>query len=408
MLGREGSGGAATADLKIRRESFHIGYESGRSTLPLCSRDFWRSPLPGVAASSGRFNLAASHLRLPFMQKPVTIAISIGDFNGIGCEVALKALETFESRRDELRFIFYGGMHFVSFYRDRMESFPFSLELVGSCSQARSFISVVDPEGLARDITPGHPGVGSGTHALKALDAAIGDLAGGNVDALVTAPLAKHVIRPIATTFAGHSEYLTRALGAADHLMLMVSGSLRLGLVTGHVSLAQAAGMISTERVRRKMDLLINSLDQDFGIQNPKIAVLGLNPHAGEGGLFGSEDQQVLVPVVEEYRSRGMRVSGPFAADGFFGLGQFGEFDACLAMYHDQGLIAFKILSAGEGINFTAGLPAIRTSPAHGTAFGIAGQGIADARSMTAAIELAAQLSATRRAKSLAEPPRPD
>jgi len=209
---------------------------------------------------------------------------------------------------------------------------------------------------------------------------------------MVTGPINKNSIQDDAFNFPGHTEYLVDRTGAKRGLMLMISENLRIGVVTGHIPLKDVAQSITRERVTDKLEILESSLKQDFGIEKPKIAVLGLNPHAGDEGLLGSEEQELIGPLISDLKNHGKLVYGPFPADGFFGSQTYLKYDAVLAMYHDQGLIPFKSLSFGSGVNFTAGLPVIRTSPDHGTAYPIAGKGVADESSFRASVFAAIDL----------------
>ena len=222
--------------------------------------------------------------------------------------------------------------------------------------------------------------------ALASLDQAIRDLKDNKLDALVTAPLNKNNINTPEKKFVGHTEYLTEAFGVKNSLMFLVAEDIRVGLVTGHVSIKEVAANVTGENITNKLNIMIKSLKDDFGIGKPRIAVLGLNPHAGEDGLLGDEEENIITPAIREFKDKGNLVFGPYSADGFFGMMHQKKFDGVLAMYHDQGLIPFKSLAFETGVNFTAGLPVVRTSPDHGTAYNIAGKNMADEGSMQAAI----------------------
>ena len=225
-----------------------------------------------------------------------------------------------------------------------------------------------------------------GKYARISLQYAVDALKQGQVNGLVTAPLHKKNIQSTEFNFTGHTPYLQHAFGLNDVLMLMVASNLRVALVTEHVAIKEVAAHISKEAITSKLKILNESLKRDFGIEKPKLAVLGLNPHAGDEGLVGNEEQTIIKPAVKDVRDKGILAFGPFSADAFFARAEYQNFDAVLAMYHDQGLIPFKSLAIGEGVNFTAGMPVVRTSPDHGTAFDIAGKGIADTSSFLAAI----------------------
>jgi 4-hydroxythreonine-4-phosphate dehydrogenase len=245
-------------------------------------------------------------------------------------------------------------------------------------------------------VEPGTPSVKAGASALTALKDAVTDLAAGNIDVLVTGPVDKNSIKPEGIVFTGHTEFIGRAFNVPDPLMFLVSGSLRVALVTGHVPVTQVAPLITKERIHAKLAMMIASLKRDFNIRKPRIAVLGLNPHAGDGGLLGKEELEIIQPAVKEAFEKGQMVFGPYSSDGFFGAGLHQKFDAVLAMYHDQGLIPFKTLAFENGVNFTAGLPIVRTSPDHGTAYDLAGKGTANETSLRESIYLALDIYQNR------------
>ena len=241
-----------------------------------------------------------------------------------------------------------------------------------------------------------------GAAALAAVETGLRLITSGTADALVTAPVSKEAISRTGTRFSGHTEYLAHRLDSGPVIMMLVADDLRVGLVTGHVSVRAVADRITQEAIGQRIRAMASSLRRDYGIDRPRIAVLGLNPHAGDGGVIGGEEQDVIVPAIESACRGGCFAFGPFSADGFFGAGTYRQYDAVLAMYHDQGLIPFKTLSFGRGANHTAGLPIVRTSPDHGTAYDIAGQGKASASSMRTAIFLARDIA--RRRQSVDEP----
>ena len=249
-------------------------------------------------------------------------------------------------------------------------------------------------------LTPGQPSPASGQAARESLLAAAADLKAGKLDGLVTAPISKENTQADNFRYPGHTEFLTSFFGAKESLMLLVDEStdLRIATATGHIALKDVPARLTPELLRNKIKLLIKSLQLDFGIQKPKVAVLGLNPHAGENGLLGREDLDLVEPVVRQFMHDGHLVFGPYPADGYFGTGQFRDFDATLALYHDQGLIPFKLMAFDRGVNFTAGLSVVRTSPDHGTAYGLAGKFAADEQSFRAAVYAAADIWAKRRA----------
>jgi 4-hydroxythreonine-4-phosphate dehydrogenase len=236
------------------------------------------------------------------------------------------------------------------------------------------------------EIIPGKPSKPSGHAAWLALKQATLDLKEGLIDALVTAPIDKNTIHSEEFPYTGHTEFLADYFGIKDHLMLMISESLRVGLVTEHVAVKDIAANITTEHIDSKLKIFEQTLRKDFGINKPRIAVLGLNPHAGDGGLIGSEDEKIIKPVIQDWKNKGKLLFGPFPADGFFATSSHSKFDGVLAMYHDQGLVPFKLLAFESGVNYSAGLPVIRTSPDHGTAYSIAGKNLANEGSIRQAI----------------------
>ena len=328
-------------------------------------------------------------------EKPV-IGITLGDINGIGPEVIIKAL----SDNRMLRFmtpVIYGSSRVLTYYRKAMameEQNHFQVKAPGQVHDKK--INIINCWEDTPDIQPGIENEIGGKYALLALQKAADDLKNGHIDALVTAPISKKNIQSEEFNFPGHTEFFTQLFQAKDSLMFLVSDTLRVGVVTGHIPLKEVAGQLSKEKIVKKIKLMEQSLKKDFGINKPRIAVLGLNPHAGENGLLGDEENLVIKPAIEECKNKGMIVTGPFPADGFFGKGSFKTYDGVLAMYHDQGLIPFKTMAFENGINFTAGLDGIRTSPDHGTAFPIAGKNQADESSIREAIYLACEIVRNR------------
>lgn len=328
--------------------------------------------------------------------RKIRVAITHGDTNGIGYEVILKLLE--DNRICDLcTIVVYGSAKAASFYRKAMELPQVQLQRIESAAEARegvvNVINVV-PEDLKID--PGQPSEIAGKAALAALEAAVADLRAGSVDVLVTAPIDKHTIQGPEFTFPGHTEYLESCLTddstpaeCRKALMMLCAGNLRVALVTTHLPLRKVADAITKENILEKLESFERSLRTDFAIEKPRIAVLSLNPHAGENGLLGDEEAEIIAPAIEEARNRRILAFGPYASDGFFGAGNHTRFDGVLAMYHDQGLTAFKTLAMDAGVNFTAGLPCVRTSPDHGTGFDIAGKGLARPDSMREALYLA-------------------
>lgn len=324
----------------------------------------------------------------PSTTKPI-IGISIGDCNGIGPEVIMKALSDPRVVKSFTPVI-YGHGRIISFYRKAlsMEEFNFhQTKDIDSIHHKK--INVLNISEECPDVILGSETELAGQFALQAFEAAIEDLKSGKIHGLVTAPVNKNNINTEQSPFIGHTEHLTAAVGKSKSLMMMVSEDFRVGVATGHIPLNAVPQAITKELIKEKCKLMLSSLEKDFGINKPKIAVLGLNPHAGEDGLLGKEEQEIIQPAIHELKDQNHYVFGPYPADGFFGMMQQKRFDGVLAMYHDQGLIPFKALAFDSGVNFTAGLPVIRTSPDHGTAYAIAGKGLADAGSMRAALFLA-------------------
>jgi 4-hydroxythreonine-4-phosphate dehydrogenase len=324
-------------------------------------------------------------------EKP-RIGITIGDLNGIGPEVVMKALA--DTRVLNLVTpVIYGSSRVLSFYKKQLALEEFNFFQVKAKGQfvAKS-VNLVNCWEEVVEINPGKPTKETGAASLKALQCACAEIKEGLLDALVTAPIDKHSIYSEEFPFKGHTEFLAQEFGAGESLMLMVSESLRIGLVTDHEPLKDVAMLVTREKVENKLRLMENTLRKDFGIKKPKIAVLGLNPHAGDAGVIGKEDEEVVRVVVNEQRNKGKLVFGPMPADGFFGTVQYRQYDAVLAMYHDQGLIPFKTIAFENGVNFTGGLSIIRTSPDHGTGYAIAGKNQANESSMREAIFTAAEI----------------
>lgn len=330
------------------------------------------------------------------MSDKIKVGISIGDINGIGMEIILK---TFADKTANFDFIpvVYGSSKVASFYRKAMEINDFSFHLIKDASQINpknaNLVACWEEE---VEINMGQLTPQGGKYALKSLDSAIADLKSGKIDVLVTAPLNKQNIQSESFNFPGHTEYLAKRIGVQDNLMILCSENLKVALVTGHVPLNKVTSTLSTDLIIRKARLLNKSLKEDFGIRKPKIAVLGLNPHAGDNGVLGNEEKDIIIPAIEKLRNEDILAFGPYAADGFFGSGSFVKYDAILAMYHDQGLAPFKALSFGSGVNYTAGMPLVRTSPDHGTGFDIAGKNMANPDSFRTAIYMACDIFKNR------------
>jgi len=327
-------------------------------------------------------------------QKP-RIGITLGDLNGIGPEVVIKALAD-NRLLAMITPVIYGSAKVISFYKKQLNIEEFNYTQVRNKGQyAPKSINVVNCWEDNLEISPGKASKESGKAAFIALKQACEELKEGLIDALVTAPIDKHSIHSDDFPFKGHTEYLTQFFGG-ESLMFMVSDTLRVGLVTEHIPVREIANAVTKEKIEAKLKVMDHSLRNDFGINKPRIAVLGLNPHAGDGGLIGQEDEQLIKPVVADQKNKGKLVYGPFASDGFFATGSHMKYDAVLAMYHDQGLLPFKTLAFEEGVNFTAGLPIVRTSPDHGTAYNLAGKNQANESSMREAVYRAADIFKSR------------
>jgi 4-hydroxythreonine-4-phosphate dehydrogenase len=339
------------------------------------------------------------------MTKPETddrikVGITQGDINGIGYEIIIKTLSN--PRILELCTpIVYGSSKVASYHRKTLDIPEFNLNLVKSAEFAvhkrANIINVYDKEvkidlGLSTET--------AGQLSLLALEAAVEDLKHKNIDVLVTAPINKKNVQSQNFNFLVHTEYLAKKFEVPDHLMLMVSNNIRIGVITGHVPLKDVSALITEKLIVSKAKILSESLTKDFGIRRPRIAVLGLNPHAGDSGVLGTEEQNIIIPAINKAKEEGIFVFGPYAADGFFGSSSFTHFDAVLAMYHDQGLIPFKSLTFDTGVNYTAGLPIVRTSPAHGTAYDLAGKNQASPDSFREALYLALDIYRNRKMHS--------
>lgn len=324
------------------------------------------------------------------------IGITQGDTNGIGWEIILKALA--DPRMTELFTpVVYGSPKAAAYYRNTVaEIEAFSFNPVASAAEARRGKANLVACGETADIAPGKPTPEAGRAAVEALCAAMRDLKAGHLNALVTAPFDKETVQAGDFRYTGHTEYLAAEL-EGEAMMILCSDVLRVGLVTKHIPVSEIARNITKERIVRDLGTLRRALIEDFGIVEPRIAVMALNPHAGDGGLLGREEQEIIRPAIVEAFSKGVLAFGPFAADGLFAGGGYAKYDGILAMYHDQGLAPFKSLSP-DGVNFTAGLSAVRTSPDHGTAFDIAGKDKADPQSMRNAIYAAIDIAEHRRA----------
>jgi 4-hydroxythreonine-4-phosphate dehydrogenase len=324
----------------------------------------------------------------------IIVGISIGDLNGIGSEVVLK---TFEDSR-MLEFctpVIFANVKIVSAVKKTFESTA-AIHGIDTLEQiVIGKINVLNVWKEHLELNYGTNDEALGKYAIKSFVAATKALKEGKVDVLVTAPINKYNIQSDDFKFPGHTDYLNQEL-AGDALMFMVQDNLRVGLLTDHIPVNDVASHLTEKLITKKIETINQSLTQDFSINKPKIAVLGLNPHAGDGGVIGKEDDTLLKPIIKKLFEKGTLVFGPYPADGFFGNSQYEKFDAVIAAYHDQGLIPFKTLSFGNGVNYTAGLDKIRTSPDHGTAYDIAGKGIANHNSFKEAVFLAIDIYNSR------------
>lgn len=329
-------------------------------------------------------------------EKPV-IGISVGDTNGIGMEVIIKTFS--DTRMNQVCTpIIYGNAKLVSFYRKNLGINELNYNSIRTAEQhIPKKLNVMNCWEEEIALEPGIPTETSGKYAIKSLEAAISDLSAKKIDALVTAPINKENISKAGFSFPGHTEYLAQKFNSPKYLMFMVSERLKIAVVSGHIPLKNAASALTKETILDKLKVMKASLVRDFGIIQPRIAVLGVNPHAGDKGLLGSEEKDIIKPAIDQALQEGILAFGPYAADGFFGTSLNGKFDGVLAMYHDQGLIPFKAIAFDEGVNYTAGLPIVRTSPDHGTAYDIAGKNLASESSFRHAVYTAIDIIQKRR-----------
>jgi len=318
-------------------------------------------------------------------QSKLLIGFTCGDLNGIGIELIIKTLS--DSRiLDVCTPVIFASNKSINFYRKSLPDINFAYQSIKDFTRVNyKQLNLLNCWEEEVAINAGQLNETGGRYARISLEQGVHALKEGQIQGLVTAPLHKKNIQSPEFNFTGHTPYLQHAFGLNDVLMLLVAENLRVALVTEHVPVKDIAAHISKEGIVNKLRILNESLRRDFGVDKPKIAVLGLNPHAGDEGLVGNEEQTIIKPAIKEAKDKGILAFGPFSADAFFARGSYQQFDAVLAMYHDQGLIPFKSLAIGEGVNFTAGMPAVRTSPDHGTAFDIAGKGRADISSFVAA-----------------------
>lgn len=331
-------------------------------------------------------------------RKPI-VGITQGDGNGIGYEVIIKALAD-QRILEAFTPVIYGSSKIFGFYKKLIHNIEqIDTNVISSASEAHpKRINIVNclPDNVF--VEPGQATAESAKAAITSLDCAVRDIKAGLIDVLVTAPINKRSMADEGFGFTGHTEYLKNAFGVKDITMFMVSDQIKIGVVTGHIPLRDVPDSITEDKIVSKLHLMSDSLKRDFCIDQPKIAVLSLNPHCGDGGLLGDEEEKVIAPAIKRAQNEGVVAYGPYSPDGFFGLSQYKSFDATLAMYHDQGLEPFKALVFSNGVNFTAGLPIVRTSPDHGTAFSMAGRDEADPGSMRASIYMAVDIFRKRQA----------
>lgn len=330
---------------------------------------------------------------------PIRVGITIGDVNGIGPEIIIKALNDSRILLDCTPII-YGSSKTISYYKKAIRQFNFSFQTCKSSADAVDRkVNVINVWNEEIKFDLGKATEVGGKFAFQSLEAATQDLSEGKIDVLVTAPISKEAMSMTGFEFPGHTEYLADKAGAEDVLMMMVGNNLKVALACTHIPLKEVSSYLTKDIIYHKIKMLEKSLINDFGIVRPKIAVFGLNPHAGENGKMGDEEIEVITPAINQAKNDGILAVGPFPADGFFGSSAMSQYDAVLAMYHDQGLTAFKALSFDDGVNYTAGLPIIRTSPDHGTAFDIVAKGVASEQSMRSAIYLAMDIYKNQKAR---------
>jgi 4-hydroxythreonine-4-phosphate dehydrogenase len=331
-------------------------------------------------------------------EQKIRVGITQGDINGIGYEIILKTLS--DNRINELCTpVIYGSSRIASYYRKLLPSIEnFNLNSINNASEAHAKrINIINCVSEDLKVEPGKPTEEAAQAALRSLEKAVADIKAGKIDVLLTAPFNKHTMQSHKFNFPGHTEYLSSAFGVKDSLMLLISDTMKIGVVTGHIPLAEVPKKLSMESILDKLQLLNHTLIHDFSIRRPRIAVLGLNPHAGDGGLLGREEEDSISSAITEANKKNILVFGPYSADGFFGAALYRRFDAVLAMYHDQGLAPFKALAFDSGVNYTAGLPYVRTSPAHGVGYDIAGTDKASPDSFRAALYAACDIFNNRK-----------
>jgi 4-hydroxythreonine-4-phosphate dehydrogenase len=316
------------------------------------------------------------------------IGITQGDINGIGYEVILKTLSD-PRVISNITPIIYGSPKVLAYYK---KAFNNSIQTVtiNSAEEAKSrTINIINCNSEDIRVEIGKSTEMAGLASYQALEKASADLKNGKIDIIVTAPINKKNIQAAGFNFPGHTEYLAKEFGNGEHLMILMNEVIKIGVVTGHVPISEVSAMITKDLILKKLSVLNESLKNDFLIRKPRIAVLSLNPHCGDEGVIGNDEIETIIPAINEAKEKDILAFGPYPADGFFGSMDFKKFDAVLAMYHDQGLAPFKVIAFHDGVNFTAGLPIVRTSPAHGTAYDLAGEGSASEQSFHCALNTA-------------------
>jgi 4-hydroxythreonine-4-phosphate dehydrogenase len=331
------------------------------------------------------------------MSEKLRIGITQGDSNGVGYEVIIKTLADVRL----LEFcvpVVYGSTKIMSYYRKLLNADPINYNSITVAGEFNPKLpNVVNCISDDLRVEPGKSTLDAAQEALRSLQTAVGDLKRNKIDVLVTAPFNKQTIHGTGFSFPGHTEYLAQTFDGKDYIMLLISDVMRVGVITGHIPLADVPNALSKNCIVRKLRILNGTLQRDFGVHKPRIAVLGLNPHASDGGLLGSEEEDIIIPAIMEAEKQGILAFGPYASDGFFGSAAFKRFDAVMAMYHDQGLVPFKAISFNTGVNYTAGLSVIRTSPAHGVGYDIVKDGTASPDSLRAAIYAACDIWRNRK-----------
>jgi len=323
------------------------------------------------------------------------VAITTGDINGIGIELIIKSFKHFDL--NTYIPIVYGSEEVIRYYINLLNTKDIPIKVISNVEEAEERkLNIINIWDETVTIDPGKSDFSKAKYAFLSIERATADTSYGSTDCLITNPINKHLLRKAGMPFIGHTEYLTAKFDLHDSLMLLSSKQLRVGVATGHIPIKEVALSITQEKLLSKLDILYQSLKIDFNIKDPKIAVFGLNPHAGDNGLIGNEDKETIQPAIAKANENGMKVTGPISADSFFGAKLHEKFDAILAMYHDQGLTPFKTLAFNTGVNFTAGLPIVRTSPDHGPAFEIAGRGVASLGSFVESLTLAANIANNR------------